>query len=149
MKLRNFETEVWLPRPRDEVFAFFSEVANLDAITPPWVKFKTITPGPIEMRVGTVIDHRLRIHGIPIRWRSKITAWEPPARFVDEQLRGPYRVWVHEHLFEERDGGTVVRDRVRYAVPFDFFTDRFLVRPDVERIFRHRTECLKRRFPSD
>jgi ligand-binding SRPBCC domain-containing protein len=149
MKIRNFETEVWLARPRDEVFAFFSEVANLDAITPPWVKFRTITPGPIEMRAGTVIDHRLRIHGFPIRWRSKITAWEPPARFVDEQLRGPYRVWVHEHLFEERDGGTVVRDRVRYAVPFDFFTDRFLVRPDVERIFRHRTECLKRRFPSD
>jgi ligand-binding SRPBCC domain-containing protein len=149
MKIRNFETEVWLARPRDKVFAFFSEVANLDAITPPWVKFKTITPGPIEMRVGTVIDHRLRIHGIPIRWRSKITAWEPPARFVDEQVRGPYRVWIHEHLFEERDGGTVVRDRVRYAAPFDFLTHRFLVRPDVERIFRHRTECLKRRFPSE
>jgi ligand-binding SRPBCC domain-containing protein len=147
MKIRNFKTEVWLPRPRDEVFAFFSDVANLDAITPPWVKFKTITPGPIEMRAGTVIEHRLRIHGLPIRWRSKITAWEPSARFVDEQLRGPYRVWVHEHLFEERDGGTVVRDRVRYAAPFDFFTDRFFVRPDVERIFRYRTECLKRRFP--
>ena len=78
MKIRNFETDVWLPRPRDQVFDFFSDVANLDAITPPWVKFKTITPGPIEMRVGTVIDHRLRIHGVPIRWRSKITAWEPP-----------------------------------------------------------------------
>jgi len=148
MKIRTFETEVWLPRPRDEVFAFFSDVANLDAITPPWVKFKTITPGSIEMRAGTAIDHRLRIHGIPIRWRSKITAWEPPARFVDEQVRGPYRLWAHEHLFEERDGGTVVRDRVRYAAPFDFFTHKFLVRPDVERIFRHRTECLKRRFPS-
>jgi ligand-binding SRPBCC domain-containing protein len=146
MKVRNFETEVWLPRPREEVFAFFSEVANLDAITPPWVKFKTITPGPIEIRVGTVIDHRLRIHGIPIRWRSKITAWEPPTRFVDEQVRGPYRVWAHEHLFEERDGGTVVRDRVRFAAPFAFFTHKFLVQPDVERIFRYRTECLKRRF---
>jgi ligand-binding SRPBCC domain-containing protein len=147
MKTRTFETEVWLPRPREEVFAFFSDVANLDAITPPWVKFRTVTRGRIEMRVGTVIDHRLKIHGLPIRWRSKITAWEPPERFVDEQVRGPYRVWIHEHLFEERDGGTVVRDRVRYAAPFDFFTDRFFVRPDVERIFRYRTECLKRRFP--
>jgi ligand-binding SRPBCC domain-containing protein len=146
MKIRNFETDVWLPRPRDEVFAFFSEAANLDAITPPWVKFRTITPGPIEMRVGTLLDHELRIHGVPIRWRSKITAWEPPVRFVDEQVRGPYRLWVHEHLFEERGGGTVVLDRVRYAVPFDFFTHRYLVRPDVERIFRYRTECLKRRF---
>jgi ligand-binding SRPBCC domain-containing protein len=147
VKTRTFETEVWLPRPREEVFAFFSDVANLDAITPPWVKFRTITPGPIEMRVETLIDHRLKIHGVPIRWRSKITAWEPPARFVDEQVRGPYRVWIHEHLFEERDGGTRVRDHVRYAAPFDFFTHRFFVRPDVERIFRYRTECLKRRFP--
>jgi ligand-binding SRPBCC domain-containing protein len=147
MKTRTYETEVWLPRPREEVFAFFSDAANLDAITPPWVKFRTITPGPIEMRVGTVIDHRLKIHGVPIRWRSKITAWEPPARFVDEQVRGPYRVWIHEHLFEERDVGTLVRDHVRYAAPFDFLTDRFFVRPDVERIFHYRTECLKRRFP--
>jgi ligand-binding SRPBCC domain-containing protein len=146
MKMREFESEIWLPRARDEVFAFFADAANLDAITPPWVRFRTITPGPIEMRAGTLIDHRLRIHGVPIRWQSKITAWEPPARFVDEQVRGPYRVWVHEHLFEERDGGTLVRDRVRYAAPFDFLTDRFLVRPDVERIFRYRTECLKRRF---
>jgi ligand-binding SRPBCC domain-containing protein len=146
MKMREFESEIWLPCARDEVFAFFADAANLDAITPPWMRFRTITPGPIEMRAGTLIDHRLRIHGVPIRWQSKITAWEPPARFVDEQVRGPYRVWVHEHLFEERDGGTVVRDRVRYAAPFDFLTHRFLVRPDVERIFRYRTECLKRHF---
>ena len=146
MKIRNFETEVWLPRPRAEVFAFFSDVVNLDAITPPSVKFRTITPGPIEMGVGTVIDHRLRIYGVPIRWRSKITAWEPPARFVDEQVRGPYRAWVHEHLFEERDGGTVVCDRVRYAVRFDFFANRFFVRPELEKVFQYRTECLKRRF---
>lgn len=146
MKVRQFESELWLPRPRDEVFAFFADAANLDAITPPWVKFRTITPGPIEMRAGTLIDHRLRIRGFPIRWRTRITAWEPPARFVDEQLRGPYRLWVHEHLFEERNGGTLVRDRVRYAVPFDFIAHSLLVRRDVERIFAWRTECLKRRF---
>lgn len=149
MKIREFESELWLPRPRNEVFAFFGDAANLDAITPPWVKFKTITPGPIEMRVGTLIDHRLRIHGLPVRWRTKITAWEPPARFVDEQIRGPYRLWVHEHLFEEKEGGTVIRDRVRYAVPFDFVAHKLLVRGDVERIFAYRTECLKRRFPPE
>jgi ligand-binding SRPBCC domain-containing protein len=146
MKIHRFESELWLPRQREEVFAFFGDAANLDAITPPWVKFSTITPGPIEMRPGTMIDHRLRIRGFPVRWRSKITAWEPPARFVDEQVRGPYRLWVHEHLFEERDGGTVVRDRVHYAVPFDFLVHPLLVRRDVERIFAYRTECLKRRF---
>jgi ligand-binding SRPBCC domain-containing protein len=146
MKFRHFESELWLPRPRQEVFAFFADAANLDAITPPWVKFQTITPGPIEMRAGTLIDHRLRIRGFPIRWRTKITAWEPPARFVDEQIRGPYRLWVHEHLFEERDGGTLVADRVRYAVPLDFIVHPLLVRRDVERIFAWRTECLKRRF---
>ena len=148
MKIRHFESELWLPRPRNEVFAFFADAANLDAITPPWVKFRTITPGPIEMRTGTLIDHRLRIRGLPIRWRTKITAWEPPARFVDEQIRGPYRLWIHEHLFEERDGGTLVVDRVRYAVPFDFIVHPLLVRRDVERIFAWRTECLKRRFGS-
>jgi hypothetical protein len=147
MKMRNFEIDLWLPRPREEVFAFFSDAINLDAITPPWVHFRTITPGPIEMRKGTVIDHQLRIHGVPVRWRSKITAWDPPRRFVDEQIRGPYRLWVHEHLFEEQNGGTLVRDRVRYAVPFDFVANRF-VRRDVEKIFAYRTECLKRRFAS-
>jgi ligand-binding SRPBCC domain-containing protein len=146
MKIRHFESELWLPRPRAEVFAFFADAANLDAITPPWVKFQTITPGPIEMRAGTLIDHRLRIRGFPIRWRSKITAWEPPARFVDEQIRGPYRLWIHEHLFEDRDGGTLVVDRVRYAVPFDLIVHELLVRRDVARIFAWRTECLKRRF---
>jgi ligand-binding SRPBCC domain-containing protein len=146
MKIRHFESELWLPRPREEVFAFFADAANLDAITPPWVKFQTITPGPIEMRAGTLIDHRLRIRGFPIRWRSKITAWEPPARFVDEQIRGPYRLWIHEHLFEDRDGGTLVVDRVRYAVPFDLIVHELLVRRDVARIFAWRTECLKRRF---
>jgi ligand-binding SRPBCC domain-containing protein len=146
MKIRHFESELWLPRPRAEVFAFFADAANLDAITPAWVKFQTITPGPIDMRAGTLIDHRLRIRGFPIRWRSKITAWEPPARFVDEQIRGPYRLWIHEHLFEDRDGGTLVVDRVRYAVPFDFIVHELLVRRDVARIFAWRTECLKRRF---
>ena len=146
MRLREFETELWLPRPREEVFAFFADAANLDAITPPWLRFRTVTPAPIEMRPGTLIDHKLRIRGVPIRWRSRIAVWEPPARFVDEQVRGPYRLWRHEHIFEERDGGTVVRDRVQYAVRFDFLVHELLVRREIEKIFAHRTECLRERF---
>jgi ligand-binding SRPBCC domain-containing protein len=146
MKVRYFQSELWLPRPREEVFAFFSDARNLDAITPPWVRFQTLTPAPIEMKAGALIDYKLRVHGFPIRWRTRITEWEPPFRFVDEQLRGPYRLWVHEHEFEPRDGGTLMRDHVRYAVPFDFLVHRLFVRRDVERIFAYRTESLRERF---
>ena len=146
MKVRHFLSELWLPRPREEVFAFFSDARNLDAITPPWVRFQMLTPSPVEMRAGALIDYKLRVHGLPIRWRTRIMEWEPPARFVDEQLRGPYRLWVHEHEFEPRDGGTLMRDRVRYAVAFDFLVHRFFVRRDIERIFAYRTESLRRRF---
>jgi ligand-binding SRPBCC domain-containing protein len=146
MKVRDFVSELWLPRPREEIFAFFSDARNLDAITPPWVRFRMETAGPIEMKAGALIDYKLRVRGLPIRWRTKITEWEPPVRFVDEQLRGPYRLWIHEHEFESRDGGTLVRDRVRYAVPFDFLVHRLFVRGDVARIFAYRTEELLRRF---
>lgn len=148
MREREFKSELWLPRPRDEVFAFFADARNLDAITPGWVQFRMLTGAPITMEPGTLIDYQLRIRGVRVRWRTKITVWEPPHRFVDEQIRGPYRRWVHEHVFEERDGGTLVRDRVRYAVPFDLFVHRLLVRPDVERIFAYRSEKLRERFSS-
>lgn len=141
-----FETELWLPRPRAEVFSFFADAANLERITPPWLSFHILTPGPIEMREGTLIDYRLSVRGIPLRWRTRIELWQPPEGFVDVQLRGPYRLWHHTHEFEERDGGTLCRDRVRYAVPGGWLVDRLLVRRDVERIFRHRTAELRRRF---
>jgi ligand-binding SRPBCC domain-containing protein len=144
MRVRNFQSQLWLPQPRDKVFAFFSDAQNLDLITPPWLSFRTVT-GPIEMHLGTMIDYKLRIHGFPAGWRSQITAWDPPIRFVDEQRRGPYRLWIHEHTLAERDGGTLVCDRVQYAVPFDWLVHR-LVRRDVGRIFRYRTEMLRRRF---
>jgi ligand-binding SRPBCC domain-containing protein len=146
MKIRHFLSELWLPRPREEVFAFFSDARNLDAITPPWVRFRMLSAGQIEMKAGALIDYRLRVHGFPIRWRTRITEWEPPVRFVDEQLRGPYRLWVHEHEFESREGGTLMRDHVRYAVPFDFLVHKFFVQRDVARIFAYRTESLRRRF---
>lgn len=146
MKLHEFRTELWLPAPRDEVFAFFADAANLDSITPPWLHFHIVTPPPIKMKAGALIDYRLRVHGLPIRWRTHISVWEPGVRFVDEQMRGPYRTWIHEHTFADRDGGTLVRDHVRYSVPFGFLVHSWLVRPDVEKIFAHRTEALRLRF---
>jgi ligand-binding SRPBCC domain-containing protein len=135
-----------LERPLPDVFAFFSNAENLECLTPPWLRFSIRTPRPIRMAEGTLIDYALRIHGIPIRWRSEITVWDPPHRFVDEQLRGPYRMWVHEHGFLADGDGTVVRDHVRYAVWGGSLVNRFLVAPDVRRIFAYREERLAERF---
>ena len=140
--LCTIETELWVSPPRGEVFSFFANARNLELITPPLVRFVVLTPGPIEMRAGLRIDYQLRVRGLPLRWQSEITAWEPPHRFVDEQRRGPYRVWIHEHTFEERDGGTLARDRVRYAVPGGSLVDRFFVRPQLRQIFAYRRTRL-------
>src|SRR5947209_7790818 len=99
---------ILLPQPATEVFTFFADPGNLKTLTPPWLRFHILTRQPIIMRVGALIYYRLRIHGLPVRWQSEITAWEPPVRFVDEQRRGPYRVWIHEHTFEVGNGGTEV-----------------------------------------
>lgn len=131
-----------LPRPAAEVFPFFADAANLEVITPPWLRFEILTPRPIAMGAGTLIEYRLRLHGIPLRWQSEITVWEPPHRFVDEQRRGPYRRWIHEHTFAERDGRCEVRDFVRYRVPFGAAADRLFVRRDVRRIFEYRARRL-------
>ncbi len=117
MNIFLFETEQWLARKREEVFGFFSEAQNLETLTPGWLRFSIVTPTPVEMRVGAIIDYQLKLRGIPLRWRTEITAWDPPRRFIDEQVRGPYRLWTHEHLFKEHQGGTLMSDRVRYAVP--------------------------------
>jgi len=146
MRVRNFQSQLWLPQSRDKVFAFFSDAHNLDLITPPWLHFQTNTPGSGEIQPGMVMDHRLCLHGFPLRWRSKITDWDPPARFVDEQVRGPYRLWIHEHRFEERNGGTLTHDHVRYAVLFDFLIHRLFIRPDIERIFGYREKILREIF---
>lgn len=146
MNVHEFKSEIWLPGSVEKVFAFFADPTNLDSITPVWLNFRMLTPGPIVMRLGVLLDYKLRVRGFPIRWRSKITAWEPPHRFVDEQIRGPYRRWIHEHNFEARNGGVLVRDHVRYAVPLDLALHKLLVRPDLERIFAYRRESLRRRF---
>lgn len=146
VKHHEFKAETWLPQPPEVVFPFFADAANLDAITPAWLDFKIVTPPPIIMRPGTLIDYRLRMRGFPLRWRTRISEWEPPFRFVDEQLRGPYLHWVHEHTFIPSQGGTLARDHIRYAVPFDWLVHRWLVRPDIERIFAHRLGALERHF---
>lgn len=138
-----FTAELWLPLKREEIFPFFADAGNLEAITPPWVNFHTLTPTPITMQAGTLIDYQLKIHGVPVKWRTRINAWEPPYRFVDEQLRGPYLKWVHEHTFEEQNGGTLCRDRVDYAVPGGWLIDKLLVRRDIERIFAYRRERIE------
>ena len=142
------EAAQFLPEQRDRVFAFFSDAFQLEAITPPWLHFSVLTPAPIRLVTGTLIDYQLRLRGLPVRWQSRISVWEPPFRFVDEQVRGPYRHWHHEHIFEDVDGGTLCRDVVDYAVPGGRMIDALIVRPDVRKIFQFRQQKLSERFPS-
>ena len=146
MIIHDFRCELWLPLAPEELFPFFADAGNLDTITPPWLNFRIVTPKPIHMRPGTLIDYALRVRGLPLRWRTLIKEWEPPIRFVDEQVRGPYRLWIHEHTFERHSGGTLAQDHVRYAVSFDWLVHRPFVRPDIERIFHYRQQALLERF---
>lgn len=139
------ERSLLVPHPLDRVFAFFADARNLQALTPPWLHFSVVSQGDLAMREGLLIDYRIRLRILPMRWQSRITAWQPPHRFIDEQTRGPYRRWVHEHTFTPQDGATLVRDRVEYEVPggpLAPLIHRLLVRPDLERIFDYRTRVL-------
>jgi ligand-binding SRPBCC domain-containing protein len=129
--------------PLEEVFRFFADAQNLATLTPRWLRFDIVTPEPIEMLAGTIIDYTIRLHGFPMKWRSEITAWEPPFRFVDEQREGPYRSWIHEHRFEAiNDTTTRIRDEVRYSVPGGEMINKLFVEPDLERIFSYRGQKL-------
>ncbi len=135
-----------LPGSPEDVFPFFADARNLEAITPPLLRFEVVTPDPIEMRVGTLIQYRLRLHGVPVSWLTSIQAWEPPHRFVDTQVRGPYELWHHTHTFEDLgDGTTLMRDIVRYAIPFGPLGElahRLFVRRDVASIFDFRRDAI-------
>lgn len=149
MKIFEHRSSLTIPRPLNEVFPFFSQARNLEVITPPWLRFEVLTPEPIPMRVGTEIEYLLRVRGIPVRWRSRIDAWEPPHLFIDRQLRGPYRLWVHEHRFVKHDGVTEATDHVRYAVWGGPLVDRLVVRRDVASIFAFRERKLREIFATE
>ena len=136
-----------VPATVDETFAFFSDAANLEQLTPPWLHFRIRTALPVTMREGAVIDYRIRLHGIAMPWRSGIVRWEPRVCFVDRQLIGPYRWWTHEHRFEPIDGGTLVVDHVEY-LPRARFLSGGLVRRELDRIFAFRYQALLQYFAS-
>ena len=144
--LSTLRREMTIPLSREETFAFFSDARNLDIITPHWLGFKILTPTPIEMRAGALIEYQIRIHGIPVRWHTEITVWEAPHRFVDLQLKGPYQWWHHEHRFESCKEGTRMIDEVEYRAPLHWISHPLMVARDVRRIFDYRAEALERVF---
>ncbi len=136
----------FLPQPRDCIFNFFSDAFQLQTLTPAWLHFSVLTPAPVQMREGLLLDYRIKLHGLPLRWQSRISVWEPPVRFVDEQTRGPYRRWRHEHRFEPVAGGTLCHDTVEYAVLGGAVVHQLFVRPDLLKIFEFRHAQLNRLF---
>lgn len=135
-----------LPLPAKEVFPFFADAENLESITPPELGFSILTPRPITLNADALIDYRLRLMGIPLLWRSRISLWDPPYRFVDEQLKGPYKEWVHTHRFEDREKGCIMTDEVRYRLPLWPLGEAAfpLVRLHLERIFRFRQKVIRK-----
>jgi ligand-binding SRPBCC domain-containing protein len=148
MRMFRFESKLWLPRTRPEVFEFFSDAFNLEKLTPPWLQFRVVTATPIRMQEGTEIEYRLKIRGIPVRWRSRMSVWDPPHRFVDEQLRGPYRLWIDEHRFIEDSGGTSCEDSVQYSPLGGALINKLLVERDVKQILAYRSERLQEMYGS-
>jgi ligand-binding SRPBCC domain-containing protein len=151
VKFHTLRRQQQIPRPLDEVFAFFSDARNLEAITPPWLGFRTLTPGPIQLARGTQIRYRLRIHGAPVNWTTEIRRWDPPRRFVDVQLSGPYQLWHHTHRFENSDGGTRMIDVVRYRLalgPLGRLVNILMVGRDIDRIFDYRNWRIAEIFGS-
>jgi ligand-binding SRPBCC domain-containing protein len=148
-RVHRLERSQRVPRRRNEVFAFFADASNLEALTPPFLRFRILSPLPIEMRKGARIDYALSVGGVPLKWRTRIAEWEPGVLFVDEQEAGPYRLWRHTHRFEDQGSYTMMRDLVEYAEPLGalgrvahvLFVERAL-----DRIFDFRRDAIRRRF---
>lgn len=148
-RFHTLRQEQWIPRPIHEVFAFFSDAGNLEALTPPWLGFRILGASSTAISAGTEIRYRLRVHGIPIYWRTEIVKWNAPSRFVDVQRSGPYKLWHHTHRFEAHDGRTRMIDVVRYALPFGFLgriVHALMVRKDVRSIFDYRRQKIEELF---
>lgn len=148
----SLERTLFIPRPRAGVFAFFSDAANLERITPPFLRFRILAPVPVPLAPGTQIDYQLRLYGIRFRWRTLIEAVDPPSCFIDLQLRGPYKLWRHSHEFADVPGGTLMRDRVDYDLPFGplgSLAHTLFVRRSVRRIFDYRNAALAEIFRNE
>lgn len=145
-RTRAFRTKLELPLARERLFPFFADAANLQVITPPELHFQLLTPQPIVMAEGTLIRYRLRLLGVPFDWLTRIRVWNPPQEFVDEQVEGPYRTWIHKHLFVETSEGTRMHDAVTYSLPFYPVGELAapLVHLQVRRIFAFRARALRR-----
>jgi ligand-binding SRPBCC domain-containing protein len=143
--LHTFTTSMRLPLVRDQVFAFFADATNLQRITPPELGFEIVTPLPIHLHEGTRLEYRLHLFGIPFAWQSEIRRWHPPEEFVDTQLRGPYKHWVHTHRFWEEHGATIIEDEVQYALPYWPLGELVYlpVRLQLARIFRYRQQAIR------
>jgi ligand-binding SRPBCC domain-containing protein len=142
-------TEQVVPRPLPEVFSFFAEAENLEQITPKWLHFQVLQVNPRPIQQGTIIHYRLRLHGLPLRWTSKITEWNPPYGFADRQMSGPYRLWEHHHRFIAEGDSTRMVDDVSYELPLGplgRLTHWLKVRRDVEEIFEYRGKKIGQRF---
>lgn len=141
--------ETIIDRPLNEVFDFFSKAENLNEITPADMQFKILTPLPINIHKGTLIDYRIKVNGIPFKWRTEITSWNPPYQFIDTQVKGPYSIWIHEHIFEERDGKTYMKDIVKFKSPgwiLEPIIHTLFIEKKVKAIFNYREEQLLRIF---
>ena len=146
MRIHLLERSQRVEVPAERAFDFYVDALNLEPMTPPWLHFEVTTPGEPVLRQGARLDYKLRLHGVPVHWQARIEAWEPPERFVDIQVKGPYALWEHTHLFEkDGDGATVIHDRVRYAIPLGplgALAHRLFVRRDLERIFDYRRDAV-------
>jgi ligand-binding SRPBCC domain-containing protein len=144
------ERQQWIVRPIGAVFAFFSDAANLQAITPPWLDFCILTQLPVKLEAGALLDYRIRLLGVRLKWRTVIEDWQPPYRFVDRQVRGPYALWHHTHEFVEQDGGVLMTDRVRYRIgwgPLGSLAGGLFVRRWLDQIFDFRRQRIAALLP--
>ncbi len=149
MHTYRLEREQWLPKAVDEVYSFFSRPENLQVITPRWIDFRMVET-PEALAAGSLIRYRLGWRGLPIRWTTEISEWNPPHGFVDRGISGPYPPWNHEHWFVAHDGGTTMRDRVTYALPFGWagrVAHWVVVKRDLETMFDFRAEAMRQLFP--